>query len=112
MIKYGRTVNEPPEILGELVLFDLVFVVPLFARVSTFSYLSYLIPKMSFSIDNHADLKDALSRYFNANNTSDAWVLLNYVNPHTVHFAGSQAGGPESLEGKLLDDQVQYHTKN
>eukprot|EP00026_Physarum_polycephalum_P007131 Phypoly_transcript_07186.p2 GENE.Phypoly_transcript_07186~~Phypoly_transcript_07186.p2 ORF type:complete len:147 (+),score=30.40 Phypoly_transcript_07186:1165-1605(+) len=63
---------------------------------------------MPLTVDNHAELKHALSNLFSAHHTTDAWILLNYHNANTLHFAGSGSGGPETLESKLVDDQVQY----
>lgn len=63
---------------------------------------------MPLTIDNHAELKQAIADKFNANHTGDAWILLDYTGPNAVHFAGSHSGGPETLESKLNDNQVQY----
>ncbi|KAN0019087.1 hypothetical protein ACTFIU_002289 [Dictyostelium citrinum] len=61
---------------------------------------------MPLKLDNESELREAQAALFNINSTN-GWVLLNYVGPSTVHFA---AGGEsfEDVAPQLEDDQIQY----
>jgi hypothetical protein len=58
-------------------------------------------------LDNESELREAQAATFNADSTS-GWVLLNYINANTVHFAAGGEGGAEDVVTHLADDQIQY----
>ncbi|CAF1425077.1 unnamed protein product [Rotaria sordida] len=62
---------------------------------------------MPVKLDNESELREAQAALFNVNSQS-GWLLLNYVGPHTVHFAAGGEGDVDELKNHLENDQIQY----
>lgn len=66
-----------------------------------------VLPSILFTLDNRAELDAKRAEVFSDDAVS-GWVLLNYTEANTVHFAESGTGDVDELRSHLRDDQIQY----